>query len=175
MKVPGAPTPGSARRAILALLAAASMLGCVRQERTASFRLHEQIPLGVIAITVDGWEQVGQAHAPLSSLRAEEGRKTIAAFIGWSGLDEYKEPDRQLFVDKFLQRRLKLADSNGSEYEAADAMPREIYFFSGELPPAPRDWVLVFHVPADTVPDTLRVTHPDPRQETFEVGVVPLG
>ncbi|HET6372246.1 MAG TPA: hypothetical protein VFG76_03000 [Candidatus Polarisedimenticolia bacterium] len=150
-------------------------LGCAQHARTASFKSREKIPFGPIAVSVEGWEEVGEAHAPLSSLRTEDGRKAIAVFVSWSGLEPYTEPDRQVFAEEFLRRSLQLVDSDGSDYEAVAAMPLEIYHFSSQPMAAPRDWVVVFHAKAEGRGYTLHLHHPDPGEDAFDVAVVSLG
>jgi len=167
--------PGSDRRWFTLLLVLCAAFGCAQQARTASFKLREKIPFGPIAVSVNGWEEVGQTHAPLSSLRTLEGEKAIAVFVDWSGLDSYAEQDRQGFAEAFLRVSLKLVGSDGMEYKAVSAMTREIYNFSGQVSAAPRDWVVVFHVRADSRGYTLRLSHPDPGEESFDVAIVQLG
>jgi hypothetical protein len=169
------PTPvfGNLRIAALVLLCVAP--GCAPQVRSTSFPLRQEIPFGPIAVSVNGWEEVGEAHAPLSSLRAPEGAKAIAVFVVWSGLDPYTEPDRQKFAEEFLSDSLKLADSGGLDYKAVAAMPREIYHFSSRPASAPRDWVVIFHASSGSGGYTLRLSHPDPGEDSFDVAIVPLG
>ncbi len=175
MHRPEAPIPDSGRLWILWLVVVCVAFGCARQERTASFPLREKIPFGVLAVSVDGWEEVGDAHAPLSSLRTPEGEKAVAVFVGWSGLEPYAESDRQAFAEEFLRGHLKLVDSEGFDYRSVTAMPREQYYFSGHASSMPRDWVVVFHVWVDSRGYTLRLSHPNVGKESFDVAVVSLG
>jgi len=175
MHRPEAPTPDSGRRGIVLLLILCAALGCTEQERTASFPLRQEIPLGALAVSVDGWEEVGAAHAPLSSLRTPEGEKAIAVFVGWSGLEPFAEPDRQTFAEKFLRGRLRLVDSDGFDYSTVAAMPREHYDFTSHASSMPRDWVVVFHVWVDSHGYTLRLSHPDSSKESFDVAIIQLG
>ena len=169
------PTPGSASLRLVGLVILCAALGCVQPQRSASFQLRQEIPFGPIAVSVNGWEAVGEAPAPLSSLRAPQGHKAIAVFVAWSGLDPYTEPDRQKFAEEFLSASLKLVDSDGLEYKSIAAMPQEIYHFSGTIAPAPRNWVVIFHSSLDSHGYTLRLSHPDPGEGSFDVAIVPLG
>jgi len=179
MNRPAAAIRGSGRtrheRPLAGLVILCAALGCAVEGRTASFKVREQISFDVISVSVRGWEPVGRTHAPLSSLRAAEGEKVIAVFVDWSGLEPFKEPDRQQFAEKFLGGRLKLVDSEGRGYRSVSAMPRGVYDFSNEPAPMPRDWVVVFHVRSDSEGYTLRLSHPDARGKSFDVAVVPLG
>ena len=175
MRRPEAPIPDSGRLRIVWLVVLCAALGCATQERTASFRLRQQIPFGPIAVSVEGWEEVGGVHAPISSLHTPEGEKAIAVFVVWSGLEPYAEPDRQVFAESFLSGSLKLVDSGGFDYTAVAAMPREHYNFTGQPAPASRDWVVIFHAWVDSRGYTLRLSHPDPGEEAFDVAIVPLG
>jgi hypothetical protein len=177
MPSPGPPTRDSVRRplAIAWLLAASAALGCAVGERSAPFPLRKGITFGPISVAVEGWESVGEAHAPISSLRAPAGEKAIAVFVRWDGLTAYAEQDRQTFARTFLRDALRVVDSDGSGYAAVSAMPREVYHFSGHAAAAPRDWVVVFHVDADSKGYTLRLSHPDPGEEAFDVAVIRLG
>jgi hypothetical protein len=178
MRTHALPLRGSASRArhaiAMALLLSAAP-GCGGGARSASFPLHEVIPFGPISVAVDGWEAVGEAHAPISWLRAPAGEKAIAVFVRWDGLEPYAEPDRQTFAKAFLRDALRVVDADGFGYQAISAMPRELYLFTGVGAPAPRDWVVVFHVYVDSRGYTLRLSHPDPDEEAFDVAIVQLG
>ena len=174
MRTHAPPMRGSARHALAGALLVSAALGC-GGGRSASFALRQAIPMGPISVTVDGWESVGEARAPLSSLRAPAGEKAIAVFVRWDGLDSYAEPDRRIFAEAFLQDALRVLDSEGFGYEAISAMPRELYHFSGGGAPAPRDWVVVFHVYVDSRDYTLRLSHPDPQEDAFDVAIGHLG
>jgi hypothetical protein len=154
-------------------------LGCgIEGQRTSTFVLREPISLGILDVSILGWEEVRVPRVPLNTLTAAAGEKPIAVFVRWSGLDEYAEPDRHGFVDSFLSRRLYLVDTDGHEYKARGAMPRNLYLgsFDGNLGgPTPREWVAVFHVWVDSQGYSVRIQHPDPGPEEFHVAVVPLG
>ena len=160
----------------LACLAAAFIApGCVPvAERSIDFALKEKIPLGIISVKINDWEDVPDLHAPLGSLSAPAGEKAVAVFVRWSGLDGYREQDRQIFARAFLQRRLTLVDSEGFDYPASNAMTKELYHFSGSYSSAPRDWVVIFNTWVDSHGYTLRIRHPDPGEEDFHVAVVQL-
>lgn len=175
MRRPEATLPGSGSLRAVWLVLLCTAVSCMQPARVASFRPGQEISCGPIRVSVNGWEEVGESHAPLSSLRAASGEKAIAVFVGWNGLDPYSEPDRQVFAGEFLNRSLKLVDSDAFVYKAVASMPREIYRFS-ELPAsAPRDWVVIFHAYVDSSGYTLQVSHPDPGEEAFDVASIPLG
>jgi hypothetical protein len=165
----------SAEASLACLLLAALALGCESgAERSATFAMKQEIPLGIIAVTIMDWEEVGQIHPPLSSLDAPEGEKSVAVFVRWRGLDEYAEMDQRQFVESFLEHRLTLIDSEGYEAPGFHAMPKALYHSSKMRGFAPRDWAVIFHVWVDSQGYVLRVRHPDPGEEDFHVAVVPL-
>jgi hypothetical protein len=103
----------------LTWLIAAVVLGCGGDgdsESSEQFVLREEIPLGIISVSVTQWEEVRGSSSPLQSLRPPEGEKPVAVFVRWRGLDEYGEFDRRSFVEAFLSHRLTLVDSDGFEY-----------------------------------------------------------
>jgi len=169
------PTRDSGRRRVLCLALLCGALACGSLERTALFTLRQRIPLGPITVSVEGWEGVGEVHAPLSSLRTPQGEKAIAVFAGWSGLDPFAEPDRQIFAERFLRDALVLVDSDGFGYKPVAAMSRRLYDASVPSSPAPRDYVVIFHVGAGSRGYTLRLSHPDQEEDAFDVAIVPLG
>jgi hypothetical protein len=149
-------------------------LGCVGvPERSASFGMREEIPLGIIDVEVRGWEEIPEIHAPLSSHTPPAGEKAIAVFVRWSGLTDYAEQDRQLFAKTFLKSRLRLRDSAGFEVEAIASMPKGLYHF-GPAGYAPRDYAIIFYVWVDSEGFTLRLQHPDAREQDFNVAIVSL-
>jgi hypothetical protein len=175
MRRPGAHTRTFAEAGSACLVLAAMALGCGSgAERSATFAIKQEIPLGIISVTVMGWEEVPQIHPPFHSLDAPAGEKAIAVFARWRGLDEYAERDQGHFVESFLQHRLKIIDSEGYEASAINAMPRALYDSFEMRGLAPRDWVVIYHVWVDSQGYTLQVRHPDPGEEDFHVAVVPL-
>jgi hypothetical protein len=149
--------------------------GCVPvEERSADFALKETIPLGIISVKVNDWEDVPNVHPPLGSLSAPAGEKAVAVFVRWSGLKDYAEHARQNFARAFLERRLTLVDSEGFDYPAFHAMTRDLYRFSGSYSTASRDWVVIFHTWVDSQGYTLRIRYPDPGEEDFDVAIVQL-
>jgi hypothetical protein len=164
-----------AEASLACLLLAALTLGCESgAERSATFAMKQEIPLGIIAVTIMDWEEVGQIHPPLGSLDAPEGEKSVAVFVRWRGLDEYAEMDQRQFVESFLEHRLTLIDSEGYEAPGFHAMPKALYHSSKVRGFAPRDWAVIFHVWVDSQEYVLRVRHPDPGEEDFHVAGVPL-
>jgi hypothetical protein len=162
----------------LTWLIAAVLVGCGGdKESSAHFALGEEIPLGIISVSVTQWEEVRGTSSPLGSLRPPEGEKPIAVFVRWRGLDEYAEFDRRTFVEAVLSDRLTLIDSDGFEYAARTAMPKEFYRFSaqaGSGKTAPPDWAVVFWAWVDSRDYKLHIEHPDPAEGDFDVAVVEL-
>lgn len=164
----------------LTWLIAAVVLGCGGDGDTKSstqFTLREEIPLGIINVSVTQWEEARETSSPLSSLRPPEGEKPIAVFVRWRGLDEFREFDRRTFVEALLSDRLTLVDSDGFEHAALTAMPKDLYQFTaqaGSGKTAPPDWVVVFWVWVDSRDYELHVEHPNPGEGDFDVAVVDL-
>jgi hypothetical protein len=164
----------------LTWLIAAVVLGCGGDgdsESSEQFVLREEIPLGIISVSVTQWEEVRGSSSPLQSLRPPEGEKPVAVFVRWRGLDEYGEFDRRSFVEAFLSHRLTLVDSDGFEYAAPTAMTRDIYQFSaqaGSGKTAPPDWAVVFWAWVDSRDYELHIEHPNPGEGDFDVAVVEL-
>ena len=160
----------------LILLIASAVMGCApAEESLARYTLGEEIPLGIIDLSVTRWQEVRQTGSPLGSLHPPEGEKPVVVFVRWRGLREYAEFDRRNFVEAFLNDRLTLIDSDGFEYEALNAMPRDLYQYSRGGPGiAPTDWVVVFWVWVDSEGYSLLIEHPQPDTGGFHVAVVDL-
>ena len=161
----------------LTWLIAAVVLGCgADEELLAPHALREEIDLGIISVSVTQWHEVRGTSSPLGSLHPPEGEKPVAVFIRWRGLNEYTEFDRRTFVEAFLSDRLTLVDSDGFEYAAPTAMPKDLYQLSAQasLGPAPPDWVVVFWAWVDSRDYKLHIEHPDPGEGDFDVAVVEL-
>lgn len=162
----------------LTWLIATVVLGCGGdKEPPAQYALGQEIPLGIISVSVTQWADARGTSAPLRSLSPPEGEKPIAVFVRWRGLDEYGEFDRRTFVGAFLSDRLTLVDSDGFEYAALTAMPKDIYQFTaqaGSGKTAPPDWVVVFWAWVDSRDYKLHIEHPDPGEGDFDVAVVEL-
>lgn len=175
MRGPGAPTRAFAKAGSACLLLAALVLGCGNgAERSATFTIKQEIPLGIISVAVMGWEEVPQSHPPFRSLDAPAGEKAIAVFTRCRGLDEYAELDKRQFIESFLQHRFKLIDSEGYEAAVISTLPKALYDSFEMRSPAPGDWVAIYHVWVDSQGYTLQVRHPDPGEEDFHVAVVSL-
>lgn len=170
MRRPARPTPSFASSLFLAI----ALAGCAN-ERAVPFAQGEEIPLRVLSLRVADWETVPPSLPYLSPQRPPEGEKAIAVFVRWEGLEDYSPLDRRIFVESFLGHRLTLSDSDGYAYEAITAMPRDLYYGSSHDLDAPPDWVAIFHVWIDSGGYSLRVRHPDPGSEDFDVAVVELG
>jgi hypothetical protein len=162
----------------LTWLIAALLMGCGSdRESSAQYALTEEIPLGIISVSVTQWEEVHGTSSLFRSLRPPEGEKPVAVFVRWHGLDEYAEFDRRSFVDAFLSDRLTLVDSDSFEYAALTAMPKGFYQLSaraGSENAAPPDWVVVFWAWVDSRDYRLHIEHPDPGEGDFDVAVVEL-
>lgn len=166
---------GAAARAGAALLLALPV-ACGGEPATDRFAPGEEIPLGILQLTVERWEESPRTRAPLRSLHPPEAEKPVVVFVRWRGLGAYGELDRRVFVEAFLEDRLTLVDAGGGEHEALTAMPRDLYHGSAASgwAGAPPDWVVVFWVPADRAGYSLRIEHPDPAPDGFRVAVVDL-
>lgn len=165
------PGPG----AIVGFALTATVIGCQNPPpRSASFSVGEEIPLGLMRVTVDRIEQAARV-APLRSLDPPAGEKAVAVWVRWSGLGDFEEAARQTFAETVLRHRLQIVDSEGLEYPAINALEPELYHWSGRPVPAGRTRVVIFWVGVDSDEFTLRIEHPDPREEDFEVALVPLG
>lgn len=162
----------------LTWLIATVVLGCGGdKEPPAQYALGQEIPLGIISVSVTQWADARGTSAPLRSLRPPEGEKPIAVFVRWRGLDEYGEFDRRTFVEAFLSDRLTLVDSDGFEYAALTAMPKDIYQFTaqaGSGKTAPPEWAVVFWAWVDSRDYELHIEHPNPEEGDFDVAVVEL-
>jgi hypothetical protein len=164
----------------LAWLIAAVLVGCGGdgdKESSARYALGQEIPLGIINVSVTQWEEARGSSSPLGSLQPPPGEKPVAVFVRWSGLDEYAEFDRRTFVEAFLNDRLTLVDSDGFEYAALTAVPKGLYQFSaqaGSGNTAPPDWAVVFWAWVDSQDYKLRIEHPGPGEGDFDVAVVEL-
>jgi hypothetical protein len=162
----------------LTWLIAVVVLGCGGDEESlAQYALREEIDLGIISVSVTQWEEVHGTSSPLGSLHPPEGEKPVAVFVRWRGLKEYAEFDRRTFVEAFLNDRLTLVDSDGFEYAALTAMPKNLYQLSaqaGSGNAAPPDWVIVFWSWVDSRDYKLQIEHPDPGEGDFDVAVVEL-
>jgi hypothetical protein len=154
----------------LTWLIAAVVVGCGGNgdsESSAQYALKEEIPLGIISVSVTRWEEVRGTSSPLRSLRPPEGEKPVVVFVRWRGLDEYAEFDRRTFVEALLSHRLTLVDSDGLD----------IYQFSaqaGSGKTAPPDWAVVFWAWVDSRDYELHIEHPNPGEGDFNVAVVEL-
>ena len=112
----------------LILLIASGVMGCAPDEESlVAYSPREEIPLGIIDLSVTDWDEVSGTRSPLGSLHPPEGEKPVVVFVRWSGLGEYAEFDRRRFVEAFLNDRLTLVDSEGFEYHALNAMPEDLY------------------------------------------------
>ena len=151
-----------------------TILGCFpERERSSSFALREEIPLGIINIAVTGWEEVSADLARGYPLKAQAGEKVIAVFVEWSGLDAYSERDGQYFAETYLHNRLELLDSDGFKYSALSAMTKNLYNRSGYGSPLSHNCVVIFHVWVDSKKYILRLQSLEP-EGGVDVAIVSL-
>lgn len=147
------------------------------EERSASYRLRQEIPLGIISLWVDQWQEVHDTSSPLGSLHPPEGEKVVVVFVRWDGLDDFASAmDRRVFVESILTHRLTLVDSDGFAYDDPTAMTRNLYQMSASASPtgAPADWAVVFWAWVDSEGYSLHVEHPNPEKGDFDVAIVEL-
>lgn len=167
----------SAERQLVWFIAVAVLACTGDEESSAPYPLGEEIDLGIISVSVTQWAEVRGTSSPLGSLHPPEGEKPVVVFVRWRGLDQYTELDRRVFVDAFLSDRLVLVDSDGFQYKALGAMPKDLYQLSvqpGLATAAPPDWVVVFWAWVDSEDYALHIEHPDPGEGEFDVAVVEL-
>ncbi len=165
------PGPG----VIVGIALTAMTMGCQNPtSRSSSFALGEEIPLGLMQVTVNRIEQAARV-APLRSLDPPAGEKAIAVWVRWSGLQDFEETARQTFAETVLHHRLRIIDSAGLDYPAINALEPEFYHWTGRPGPAGRTRIVIFWVGVDSEEFTLRIEHPDPGEGDFEVALVPLG
>ena len=161
--------------ASLCLVAVAGLPACATRDHSASFKLGEEIPLGILSLRVSDSEVVPSSRAPLQSLSALSGERAIAVFARWEGLVDFGELDKRQFVESFLEHRVTLVDSDRFSYDVIKAMPRDLYYGSAYAFEASPDWVVIFYVWVDSSGYSVRIRHPDPGNEGFNVAVVSLG
>lgn len=168
---------GSAKGRLTWLVAATAIACSGDAKITAPYVLGQEIDLGIITVSVTQWEDASGTSSPLGSLHPPEGEKPVVVFVRWRGLSAYGELDRRIFVENFFADRLTLTDSDGFEYEALGAMPKNLYQLSvqpGLGTAAPPDWVVVFWAWVDSRDYRLRIEHPDPAEDGFDVAVIDL-
>jgi hypothetical protein len=164
----------SARWALTGIMLVVPVIGCgSAPERSRAFVVGEEIPLGILSVTVDRIEQAARV-APLVALDPPAGEKAKAIWVRWSGLGDFEERARQTFAATVLRHRLRIVDSGGFDYPAITALEPELYHWSGRPGPAGRTRVVIFWVPVDSEEYTLLIEHPDPGEDDFEVALVPL-
>jgi hypothetical protein len=157
------------------VLAVSSFLGCENEEaeRSVSFRTGEEIPLGIINVTVNRWENA-YTRAPLRSLDPPPGEKAIAVWVRWSGLADHVEAARQSFAENYLQHSVRVVDSGGFDYATTSVLEPATYHWTGPAAPGDRTRILIFWVWVDSEGYTVRLEHPDPGDEGFDVALVPF-
>ncbi len=157
-----------------ALLAAVS--ACWQEEEPTPFRLGQTIPLGALELEVVSFEPVPQVHAPINTLRTAPEDKAWALHVRWSGLLSLRGLEREVFIEKFLEKRLWVRDMDGDPFRPVGAMAMWLYRFSS-VPPASvdDDWIVVFHTPEVSRDFTLFIENPKPEASQPALASVVLG
>jgi len=169
-----------AARASLGLAAAGLIAACGAGAPEATpFRMKERIPLGVVSLAVTRAQVVTIPPTPLGSLSAVPGHKVIAVFVRLGGLDDLdglKGLERRLFAEKFLEGRTTLSDAAGERTKDGHAMPKGLYYGSGDMGGMRSpDYVVVFQVPEESRDFTLFVENPEPQEGQPQLAAVALG
>src|SRR5687767_12405597 len=104
---------GGFRNGVFAAALLAIMSGCGQDAEPVPFRLGQTIPLGALELEILGLEAVPQVHAPLSTLRTAPEDKAWALHVRWSGLLSLQGMEREVFLEKFLEKQLSVRDMDG--------------------------------------------------------------
>jgi hypothetical protein len=136
--------------------------------------LREDIPAGPYTLRIMLARNVPDPPPPISTFRAQPGKKGIVVFVSWKGLEDLDPMRRLAFIENFLENQLSVSDAAGEETEAVGAMQERLMFMDD---PGQnwRDWVVVFYVPEDSRDLTLLVENPEPRDDQARVTATPLG
>lgn len=141
----------------------AMLSACWHEAEPTPFRLGQTIPLGTLDLEIISFEPVPPVHAPLSTLRTAPEDRAWALHVRWSGLSSLQGSERQILVEKILEKRLWVKDMDGDLYRPIGAMAMWLYR-SSPLPPASvdRDWIVVFHTPEVSRDFTLFIENQKP-------------
>ena len=149
-------------------------LACAKQEPPpAPGAFGDEIPIGSATLEILRADDVPNPPPPISSFRKQDGKRGVVVFAYWRGLDELEPLERQIFVEKFLENQLSIADSAGGRTDAFSAMQKSLMFMQD---PGSnwRDWVVVFHVPEQSRGLTLLVENPEPKEGQAGLTAIPL-
>jgi hypothetical protein len=152
---------GGFRNGVFAAGLLAILSGCGQDAEPIPFRLGQTIPLGALELEIVSFEAVPQVHAPISTLRTAPEDKAWALHVRWSGLLSLQGMEREVFLEKFLEKQLSVRDMDGDSYRPVGAMARWIYR-QPTVPPSSADhnWVVVFHTPEVSRDFTLVIKNP---------------
>lgn len=149
-------------------------LACSKSAPSTPGAFGDEIPIGSATLEVLRADDAPNPPPPISSFHKQEGKRGVVVFVYWSGLDELGPMERQIFVEKFLENQLSIADSVGGRTDAFSAMQKSLMFMQD---PGSnwRDWVVVFHVPDQSHGLTLLVANPEPKEGQAGLTAIPLG
>jgi len=155
---------GDFRNGVLAFGLVAMLSACWHEAEPTPFRLGQTIPLGTLDLEIISFEPVPSVHAPLNTLRTAPEDRAWALHVRWSGLPSLQGWEREIFIEKFLEKRLRVKDMDGDLYRPISAMAMWLYR-SSPLPPASvdRDWIVVFHTPEVSRDFTLFIENQKPQ------------
>lgn len=155
---------GSFRNSALAVGVIALLSACWHEAEPTPFRLGQPIALGTLDLQIVSFEPVPSVHAPLNTLRTAPEDRAWALHVRWSGLASLQGLERQVFLEKFLEKRLWVKDMDGDLYRPISAMAMWLYR-SSPYPPASvdHDWIVVFHTPEVSRDFTLFIENRDPQ------------
>jgi hypothetical protein len=165
---------GGSRIGLFAAGLLAILSGCGQEAEPVPFRLGQTIPLGALELEIVSFEAVPQVHAPISTLRTAPEDKAWALHVRWSGLLALQGLEREVFLERFLEKQLSVRDKDGDSYRPVGAMARWIYR-QPTVPPSSADhnWVVVFHTPEVSRDFTLVIKNPKrPEGQPATVSVV---
>jgi hypothetical protein len=125
--------------------------------------LGETIAIGPYAFKVVTARPLPNPPPPISTFRAQPGRKGVAVFVRWHKLDDAMDAMRRIaFVENFLTDHLSIVDGSGERTKRGRAMQENLMYMRD---PGSnwQDWVVVFHVPDASRDLSLVVENPEPR------------
>ena len=155
---------GTFRIGILAVWLFALLSACWHEAEPIPFRLGQTIPLGTLDLEIISFEPVPAVHAPLNTLRTEPEDRAWVLHVRWSGSPSVHGWERDLFIDKFLQKRLWVKDMDGDLYRPIDAMARWLYRWPVvPLASVDQNRVVIFHTPEVSRDFTLFIENREPQ------------
>jgi hypothetical protein len=157
------------------LLSGACLLAfACAKEPARQIALGDDIAIGPYALSILRARNAPNPPPPISTFRSQPGKKGIVVLVSWKTLDGLDAMGRMVFIEKFLESQLSIADSAGGRTEPFGAMQARLMVMQD--PGANwRDWVVVFHVPDESRDLTLLVENPEPREGQARVTATPLG